>query len=72
MELKHETKLVPRKDLIIGEKYDGITYLPSMEKFFRGKKYVTVRWAGEHRIMLYGSDFTYSYEMFQKKSATLG
>lgn len=65
-------KLVPRKDLIIGEKYDGITYLPSMEKFFRGKKYVTVRWAGEHRIMLYGSDFTYSHEMFQKNSATLG
>ena len=72
MELKHGTMLVPRKDLIIGEKYDGITYLPSMEKFFRGKKYVTVRWSGEHRIMLYGSDFTYSYEMFQKKSATLG
>lgn len=72
MELKHGTRLVPRKDLIISEVYDGITYLPSMEKFFRGKKYVTVRWAGEHRIMLYGSDFTYSYEMFQKKSATLG
>lgn len=65
-------KLVPRKGLIIGEKYDGITYLPSMEKFFRGKKYVTVRWASEYRIMLYGSDFTYSYEMFQKNSATLG
>ena len=72
MELKHETRLVPRKDLIIGEKYDGITYLPSMEKFFRGKKYVTVRWADKHRIILCGSDFTYSYEMFQNKSATSG
>lgn len=72
MELKHGTRLVPRKDLVVCEKYDGITYLPSMEKFFRGKKYVIVRWASEYRIMLYGSDFTYSYEMFQKNSATLG
>ena len=72
MELKHGTILVPRKDLIVGEKYDGITYLPSMEAFFRGKRYVIVRWASEHRIVLYGSGFTYSYEMFQKKSATLG
>ena len=72
MELKHGTRLVPRKDLIVGEKYDGYTYLSSMEKFFRGKKYVTVICADEYGIVLCGSDFMYSYEMFQKKSATLG
>lgn len=72
MELKHGTRLVPRKDLIVGEKYDGITYLPSMEKFLRGKKYVTIEFAEEYGIILYGSCFIYSYEMFQKKSATLG
>ena len=72
MELKHETRLVPRKDLIIGEQYGGITYLPSMEKFFRGKKYVTIEFADEYGTILRGSVFMYSYEMFQKKSATLG
>lgn len=65
-------KLVPRKDLIIGEKYDGIIYLPSMEKFFRGKKYVTIEFADEYGIILRGSVFMYSHEMFQKNSATLG
>lgn len=72
MELKYGTRLVPRKDLIVGEEYDGFLYLPSMEKFFRGKKYVTVRLASEHGIILCGSYFIYSYEMFQKNSATLG
>ena len=65
-------KLVPRKDLIVWEQYGGITHLPSMEKFFRGKKYVTIEFADEYGIMLRGSVFMYSHEMFQKKSATLG
>lgn len=64
-------KLVPRKDLIVWEGYGGITYLPSMEKFFRGKKCVTIEFADEYGVILRGSVFIYSYEMFQKNSATL-
>lgn len=72
MELKHGTRLVPRKNLVVYKTYGGIALLPSMEKFFRGKKYVTVRCANEYGIIFCGSDFIYSYEMFQKNSATLG
>lgn len=72
MELKPGTRLVPRKDLIVMEQYGGITYLPFMEKFLRGKKYVTIEFTDEYGIILYGSYFIYSYEMFQKNSATLG
>ena len=72
MELKHGTRLVPRKDLIIGEEYGGVMLLPFMEKFLRGKKYVTVEYADEYGIILCGSGFMYSYKMFQKSSATLG